>query len=46
MTLKESAESVGSTRMETLVSSSFSSRSLMLREVTHLPVACRRRARC
>ncbi len=36
-TLKESAESVGSTRIDTLVSSSLSSRSLMLREVTHLP---------
>src|SRR5512137_358897 len=33
-TLKESAESVGSTRIETLVSSSSSSRSLMLRDVT------------
>ena len=36
-TLKESAESVGSTRIETFVSSSFSSRSLMLREVTQRP---------
>jgi hypothetical protein len=36
-TLNASAESVGSTRMETFVSSSFSSRSLMLRDVTHLP---------
>jgi hypothetical protein len=37
ITLKESAESVGSTRIDTLVSSSFSSRSLMFREVTQRP---------
>ena len=37
MTLKESAESVGSTRIETLVSSSFVRRSLMLRDVTQRP---------
>ena len=36
-TLKESAESVGSTRIETFVSSSFSSRSLMFRDVTQRP---------
>ena len=36
-TLKESAESVGSTLRETLVRISFSRRSLMLREVTHFP---------
>ena len=36
-TLKASGESVGSSRIETLVSASFSSRSLSLREVTCLP---------